>query len=110
VATTPFCRCDAHHGDQAHPQDNPQEDTMRTQAAGLAAIGAAESCAHCGYRAGRPVVGIVRTGVLVYCSAGCRDDHLAVMALASSTCAAAGCDTDAAADVPFCDEHLDPAA
>jgi hypothetical protein len=114
VATTRFCRCDAHHGDQAHPYDIPQEDTMRTQASGLAAgSGAAESCAHCGHWAGgeqRPVVGIVRTGVLVYCSAGCRDDHLAVMTLASSTCAAAGCDMDAAADVPFCDEHLDPAA
>jgi len=69
-----------------------------------------ETCAHCGARTARPVTGAVRASILVYCSPGCRDDHLAALALAGSTCGAAGCDLDAAADVPFCDEHLDPAA
>ncbi|MFI5101234.1 MAG: hypothetical protein ACHQE5_12100 [Actinomycetes bacterium] len=83
---------------------------MGTQPSGRAAgSGAVESCAHCGARVGRPVVGLLRTSVVVYCSAGCRDDHLAALALVSSTCAAPGCDLDVAADVPFCDEHLDPA-
>ncbi len=83
---------------------------MATQASARpAGSGAAESCAHCGDRARHPVRGPVRGTIVVYCSAGCRDDHLAALALASPTCAAAGCDVDAAADVPFCDEHLDPA-
>jgi hypothetical protein len=69
-----------------------------------------ETCAHCGAPAAEPVSGLVRAAVLVYCSPACRDDHLAAVALASDTCAAPGCDLDPAADVPFCDEHLDPAA
>ena len=67
-----------------------------------------ETCAHCGATAAEPVAGLLRTSVLVYCSAGCRDDHLAAVALASTRCAAPGCDLDVAGDVPFCDEHLDP--
>ncbi len=83
---------------------------MATQpSAPEATNGAPERCAHCGDRTVRPVTGIVRAGIVVYCSAGCRDDHLAALALASATCATPGCDLDAAADVPFCDEHLDPA-
>jgi hypothetical protein len=69
-----------------------------------------DTCAHCGAGTTRPVTGAVRASIVVYCSAGCRDDHLAALALAGSTCIAPGCDLDAAADVPFCDEHLDPAA
>ncbi len=84
---------------------------MATQASARpAGTGAAEPCAHCGERSRHPVLGLLRGTVVVYCSAGCRDDHLVALALASSTCAAPGCDVDAAADVPYCDEHLDPAA
>ena len=53
-------------------------------------------------------MGHLRTTVVVYCSATCRDDHLVALALDSPTCAAPGCDLDPAADVPFCDAHLDP--
>jgi len=81
----------------------------------------AEPCAHCG----RPVpgastsasaaltqgvVGHLHTTLVVYCSTACRDLHLVALALASPTCAAPGCDLDPAADLPFCDGHLDPAA
>jgi hypothetical protein len=70
---------------------------------------ALETCAHCGAAAPVPVTGVVRSTIVVHCSPGCRDDHLAALALAASTCRAPGCDLDAAADVPYCDEHLDPA-
>ncbi len=69
-----------------------------------------ECCTHCGEPAPAAVTGVVRSAELLYCSAGCRDDHLALVALDGRTCEAAGCDRDRAADVPFCDEHLDPAA
>lgn len=69
-----------------------------------------EACAHCGEACVHPVAGAVRTTIVVYCSAACRDDHVAALALAGSTCRAPGCDLDVAADVPYCDEHLDPAA
>jgi len=75
------------------------EQTGRTQP---------QTCAHCGVQAVEPVAGLLRTSMLVYCCAGCRDEHLAALALVSATCSAPGCDLDAAADVPFCDEHLDP--
>jgi len=71
---------------------------------------ALETCAHCGTAATSPVTGAVRSTIVVYCSRGCRDDHVAALALAASTCRAPGCDLDAAADVPYCDEHLDPAS
>jgi hypothetical protein len=67
-----------------------------------------EACAHCGAPTPNPVTGAVRATIVVHCSPGCRDDHLAALALAGPTCRAPGCDLDAAADVPFCDEHLDP--
>jgi hypothetical protein len=71
---------------------------------------ARETCAHCGAAATPPVTAAVRSTIVVYCSPACRDDHLAALALAASTCRAPGCDLDAAADMPYCDEHLDPAA
>lgn len=67
-----------------------------------------ETCAHCGAPTTTPVTGAVRASIVVYCSPVCRDDHLAALALAGPTCRAPGCDLDAAADVPYCDEHLDP--
>lgn len=78
--------------------------TAKTRATHLS-----EACVQCGAPAARAVPGVVRTTVVVYCSAGCRDEHVAALALASRLCAAPGCDLDAAADVPYCDEHLDPA-
>jgi hypothetical protein len=67
-----------------------------------------ETCGHCGASIARPVTGAVRATIVVYCSQACRDDHLAALTLAGLTCRAPGCDLDAAADVPYCDEHLDP--
>lgn len=69
-----------------------------------------ETCAQCGAPAADPVAGVLNTAVLLYCSPACREDHLTALALGSTTCAAPGCDLDPAADVPFCDGHLDPAA
>jgi hypothetical protein len=66
-------------------------------------------CAHCGAPATDPFPGLLRTAVLVYCSAACCDDHVVAVALDSATCAVTGCDLGPAADVPFCDQHLDPA-
>jgi hypothetical protein len=75
--------------------------------------GAAEPCAHCGHavpaESSTAVSGRLRETVVVYCSEACRQAHLVAVALASPTCAVTGCDLDPAADVPFCDGHLDPA-
>jgi len=73
--------------------------------------GSGERCAHCGAATAPapPVTAVLRGTIVSYCSTGCREDHLAALALAGSTCRAPGCDLDAAADVPYCDAHLDVA-
>ncbi len=70
--------------------------------------GTSERCAHCG-STGAPVTALLRGSVVTYCSIGCQEDHLAALALATPTCRTPGCDLDAAADVPYCDAHLDVA-
>ena len=72
--------------------------------------GDVDRCGHCGASTSAPVTALVRGSVVTYCSAGCREDHLAALALACTTCRAPGCDLDAAADLPYCDAHLDAAA
>jgi hypothetical protein len=72
---------------------------------------ARERCDHCGRQVRRSrVESTVRLASLVFCDAGCHDDHVVLVALSAARCTVAGCDLDAVGDALRCDEHLDPLA